>query len=70
MENSSVKIYLRVRPAQIWEAVSPAKTYIDLKSSSKQMIVIENTPHAFDNVFYHSSTQEEVFERIVSIKNS
>lgn len=69
MDNNSVKIYLRIRPAQIWEATSPAKSYMDISSSTEKMLIIENNPYAFDNVFYTGSTQDEVFQRIVSKKD-
>lgn len=66
MASNSVNIYLRMRPALIGENSSPAKTYIDINSSSENMIVIENQPYAFDNVFYSNSSQEDIFQRIVS----
>lgn len=67
MENNSVNVYLRIRPSQIWESSSPAKTYMDINSSTEKMIVIEKNPFVFDNVFYSASTQGEIFQRIVSI---
>ena len=66
MANNSVNIFLRMRPPLLGENSSPAKTYIDINSSSENMIVIENQPYAFDNVFYPNSSQEDIFQRIVS----
>lgn len=68
-ENNSVNIYLRIRPSKISESTSPAKSYMDINSSSSSMVVIENKPYVFDNVFYSASTQEEIFQIIVSINN-
>lgn len=66
MENNSVNVYLRIRASQLWEAASPAKSYIDYNASMEKMIILEQNPYAFDHIFYSSSTQGEVFQKIVS----
>lgn len=69
MENNSVNVYLRIRASQIWEASSPAKSYIDYQQSTDKMLILETNPYAFDHVFYSQSTQDEVFQKIVSLSN-
>jgi hypothetical protein len=69
MENNSVNVYLRVRASQIWEASSPAKSYINYQESTEKMLILETNPHVFDHIFYSTSTQDEVFQKIVSLTN-
>lgn len=64
MENNSVNIYLRIRPPTRYEIASPAKTFIDSTSSTDKMLVLEETPYAFDHIFNSGASQEDVFNRI------
>jgi hypothetical protein len=66
MENNSVNVLLRVRATQMWEASSPAKSYIDYNQSTDKMLILEATPYVFDHIFYGAATQDEVFQKIVS----
>lgn len=66
MEIEPVKVFFRVRPTQLWETTSSPGKFIDLNNCSEKMIVINDTPFAFDHIFYSSSTQKEIFKIMVS----
>jgi hypothetical protein len=68
MENSdSVKVFVRLRPPQLWEANSPAKNYIDQQNSSDNVLILDSQPFVFDHIFHQSASQEEVFNKMVSL---
>lgn len=66
MEKDSVKVFLRLRPSSKKEAKNLNLNYIDQKKSTDRMIVINETPFTFHHIFYSSSTQDEVFQTMVS----
>lgn len=59
-----VNVYLRVRP-DLGEK-SQENDFLDTEVSTERMIVVDALPYQFDRVFYKESTQEEVFQQMVS----
>lgn len=68
MENqSNCSVFLRIRPPKLWEVQSPLKSFIDYDNSTNKLLVVENQPFYFDNIFNSDSRQKDIFE---SVENS
>lgn len=66
MEKDSVKVFLRVRPNKAVGLENSPAQMIDLNKSTHRMIIIEKVPYTFDHIFYPTSTQDEVYQNMVS----